>query len=50
MTMHNFVSRANALFAYAFSCIAIATFFCFATAYFENPQPKINLSVNDAYV
>ncbi|EDQ88534.1 uncharacterized protein MONBRDRAFT_37484 [Monosiga brevicollis MX1] len=50
MTMHNFVTRANALFAYAFSCLAIATLGCFLTASLESAVPSVDIRVNNPVV
>lgn len=48
--MHTFLARANAIFAFAFSTLAVLTFLCFCTTVFDDRQPIVSLSVNEHHV
>jgi hypothetical protein len=50
MTLHNLVSRANAVFAFAFSCLALATVGCFLSTAMHHPRPEVTIAVNDPAV
>eukprot|EP00039_Didymoeca_costata_P005680 m.83595 g.83595 ORF g.83595 m.83595 type:complete len:178 (+) comp12929_c0_seq3:135-668(+) len=41
--MHTFLNRANALFAYAFSCVATVTFLCFLSTALIDQQPEVDI-------
>ena len=45
--MHNFLARANAVFAFAITAMAAVTFFCFLTTVYNDTAPEVRLAVND---
>ena len=48
--MHTFLNRANAVFAYAFSCVATVTLCCYLSTAWDMPTPDIALTINQARV
>jgi len=48
--MHTFLARANAIFAFAFSTLAVLTFLCFCTTVIDERVPEVRLSVNSHHV
>ena len=48
--MHTFISRGNALFAYAFSCLTVAVGVCFLSSAFSQPAVDVKLSVSNPVV
>lgn len=48
--MHTFLNRANAVFAYAFSCVATVTLCCYLSTAWVTPMPDIALELNQIRV
>eukprot|EP00051_Salpingoeca_urceolata_P028138 m.485214 g.485214 ORF g.485214 m.485214 type:complete len:177 (-) comp23704_c0_seq1:35-565(-) len=48
--MHSFLSRLNATFAFAFSCLGMVTLLCFLTTVFDVPTPDVSIQVSDISV
>jgi hypothetical protein len=44
--MHTFLNRANAVFAYAFSCVATVTLMCYLSTAFDTALPDVTVKLS----
>lgn len=48
--MHSAITRANAIFAFAFSCLATLTFLCAMTGSLYTATPAVSLAIKSSHV